>query len=92
MEIPVAPSDPHAEIVPMKANFMFCTKPAPIFRNRAFWEAVRLEFVAGLGSTRQLSKKYGVSLSATQARCKREGWVDLRAEREENALENLVMG
>lgn len=65
-------------------------RPKPVFRPPADWEYIRDLFIVGEGSTRALAKAHGVKLSTLQARCRREGWVQLRAERAETALDEVI--
>jgi hypothetical protein len=54
------------------------------------WEMVRGAYVRGEGSLRQLAARHGLSLSTTEARCRRQDWVALRHQREENAMKGVV--
>ena len=66
-------------------------RPKQVFHPPAVWERIQHEFILGLASTRALAKKHGVRLSTLQARCKRESWVELRAERAGSALDDLIL-
>ena len=41
---------------------------------RTTWHQIRRDYMAGLGSCRELAEKYGTTRFAVQNRCKREGW------------------
>lgn len=38
------------------------------------WLKIKRDYMAGLGSCRELAEKYGVTATAVQNRCKRESW------------------
>ena len=42
--------------------------------DRATWHKIRRDYMAGLGSCRELAEKHGTTRYAVQNRCKREGW------------------
>jgi hypothetical protein len=67
-------------------------RPKPVFLAPATWERIQHEFILGQGSTRSLAARHGVRLSTLQARCKRQGWVELRDMRAQEALDDLVCG
>ena len=54
------------------------------------WEQARDAYVRGEGSLRSLAERFNVSLATMEARCRREGWVKLRHQREQGALKQLV--
>lgn len=49
------------------------------------WDKVKAEYVTGMGSLRQLARKYGVSVSAISMQAKRKGWT-----RDKEACEKIV--
>ena len=54
------------------------SRTLPNFRPPIFWKEVREHYLKGEGSTRALADEFGISISTIQARCRREGWVQLR--------------
>ena len=64
----------------------------PTFHPPAVWDAIQSDYILGLGSTRALAKKYGIPVHTLQVRCRRGDWVQLRAERQQQALDDLILG
>jgi hypothetical protein len=54
------------------------------------WESVRADYVSGEGSLAVLAARHGLKISATEKRCKAEGWTALRKQRADGALARLV--
>lgn len=67
-------------------------RPKPVFHPPVVWEAIRADYIRGLGSLRSLAAKHGLRLSAVESRSRREEWVQLRSERADDALDSLVYG
>ena len=65
-------------------------RPKPVQHPPRLWETVRNEYVAGDGSLVKLAQRHGLRLSTIEGRCRREGWVGLRRQREGTALQELV--
>ena len=65
-------------------------RPKPVQRPPRLWETVRSEYVAGDGSLAKLAQRHDLRLSTIEGRSRREGWVRLRRQREEAALQELV--
>ena len=54
------------------------------------WSRIRLDYIAGKGSYRELSAKYGVPLKTLARRAKEEGWPDLRKQAGHKAATKTV--
>ena len=54
------------------------------------WSRIRRDYIAGKGSYRELSAKYGVPLKTLARRAKEEGWPDLRKQARHKAATKTV--
>lgn len=54
------------------------------------WSRIRRDYIAGKGSYRELSAKYGVPLKTLARRAKEEGWPDLRKQAGHKAATKTV--
>ena len=54
------------------------------------WSRIRRDYIAGKGSYRELSAKYGVSLRTLGDRAKAEKWVELREQARDKAVTKTV--
>lgn len=54
------------------------------------WSRIRRDYIAGKGSYRELSAKYGVPLKTLARRAKDEGWPDLRKQAGHKAATKTV--
>ena len=50
------------------------------------WNAIKLEYITGIASYRELANKYGLSRNAVCNKGKEEGWVELRRQHLANAV------
>lgn len=54
------------------------------------WDRIRKDYIAGKGSYRELSAKYGVPLRTLADRAKAENWVQLREQARDKAVTKTV--
>ncbi len=56
----------------------------------ADWKKIRKEYIKGGTSQRQLAAKYGVSVNTIKKKCKAEGWVKLRSQKDSKCTAKTV--
>lgn len=54
------------------------------------WAKVKKEYLGGALTMREISRKYGIAVSAISTRCKKEGWEAVRERIKMNAEQKLV--
>lgn len=54
------------------------------------WKKIRDEYVGSNASMRELSRKYGISVSCISDKAKKEGWKELKAQINEKAEQKIV--